>query len=355
MRPTSAARSPFHAAAWLVWAFAAAGAIQIASSPVYVALVIAVAVLVVEAHGRPTALRAAFPILLGLGIAFGVLRVVLTALTTHGSGDVAFTLPQATLPRLLGGFAVGGTVEWAVVFQAAAEAFVIVGVMAVFGAFNAVAEHDELVRSAPRAFHEPGLIVTVALAFVPATIGAIGRVREADRARTGGRPVRRGRVLRLVVPVLEGGMERAVSLAESMDARGFARAGASPLDHVAAWLGLASLVSLGGAFVALVATNRSLAVVLGVAGAVALAGAVATASAQPRTTRYRPRPFTTLDWVLVGSGAVAVAALLVLNAAGASMRWTTVPLRFPSFATAPAIAIAVLATPALVRPPEPRP
>ena len=102
----------------------------------------------------------------GLGVAFALLRVVLTALTTHGVGEVLFTLPEATLPRLLGGFTVGGTVELPVVLQAAAEGFAVVGVLAVFGAFNAVVSHHELVQATPRAFHEPGLITTVGLAFV---------------------------------------------------------------------------------------------------------------------------------------------------------------------------------------------
>ena len=112
--------------------------------------------------------------------------------------------------------------------QSLAEGFAIVGVMAVFGAFNSVVSHSELVQSTPRAFYELGLVVVVALAFVPSTITAIHDVREADRARTGGRVVRRGRLLRQVVPVLEHGLERAVTLAESMDSRGFARGGREP-------------------------------------------------------------------------------------------------------------------------------
>ena len=87
---------------------------------------------------------------------------------------------------------------------------------------------DGLVGSAakePRAFFELGLVIVVALAFVPSTLAAIHDVRDADRARTGGKVVRRGRLLRQVVPVLELGLERAVTLAESMDSRGFARAG----------------------------------------------------------------------------------------------------------------------------------
>src|SRR5207253_8636159 len=109
-------------------------------------------------------------------------------------------------PRMLGGFRVGGTVVLPVVLQSATEGFAVVGIMAVFGAFNAVVSHYELVRAAPRAFFEPGLVLTVALAFVPSTVAAVSAVREADRARTGGRVVRRGRLVRLTVPILETGM-----------------------------------------------------------------------------------------------------------------------------------------------------
>ena len=136
----------------------------------------------------------------------------------------------------------GGTVELQVMLQSLAEGFAIVGVMGVFGAFNSVVSHSELVESTPRAFFELGLVIVVGLAFVPSTLAAIHDVREADRARTGGRVVRRGRLLRQVVPVLELGLERAVTLAESMDSRGFARAGASPRDRAAGWWGLASLL-----------------------------------------------------------------------------------------------------------------
>ena len=265
---------PWHAGVWLVWALAAAAVISLAPSPVYVALVIGIAALAVAAHARPGPYARAFPLLVGVGVFFAVVRTLLTAVTTHGVGDVLFTTPQFTLPQLLGGFTVGGPIELPVVLQSLAEGFAIVGVMAVFGAFNAVVSHSELVQSTPRAFYEVGLVVVVALAFVPSTLTAIADVREADRARTGGQIVRRGRLLRQLVPVLELGMERAVTLAESMDARGFARAGAGPRDQIAGWLGVGSLLALGGAFVALVGESRTVAAILGLAGVIGLGAAV---------------------------------------------------------------------------------
>ncbi|MEZ5181270.1 MAG: hypothetical protein R2702_05275 [Acidimicrobiales bacterium] len=353
--------SPLHAVTWLTWAIAAAAAVQIAPNPLYVALVLAISFLVVSAHRLDTTLARAFPILVGLGIAFAVLRVVLTALTTHSPAIdgppeyLWFTLPSFGLPRLLGGFTVGGTIEGDVVLYAAAQAFAVVGIMGAFGAFNAVASHHELVQAAPRAFHEPGLIVTVALAFVPSTMAAVADVREADRARTGGRVVRRGRLVRLTVPIVESGLERAVALAESMDSRGFARQARGGADRVAAWLGLGALLALGGGFVALIGRRGAVAAIAGAVGVIALVGAVVLSSRAVRTTRYRPRRLAPLD-LAVGAISIAVPiSLALLSTLGdQQLWWSAPPVTFPTFSIGPALCIGLLAVPVLI-PPRPVP
>ncbi|MBV8952085.1 MAG: hypothetical protein JOZ99_14500 [Actinobacteria bacterium] len=350
----TASTRPWHAATWLLWACAAATSVQLAPSPVYVVLVIGLAALVVELNGRDSPYARAFPALVAVGIVFALVRIVLAAATTHGLGDVWFTTPALTLPKLLGGFTVGGTVEGPVVLQAAAQGLAIVGIMAVFGAFNGVASHYELVQGAPRAFHELGLVVTVALAFVPSTVLAVRDVREADRARTGGRPGRRGRgrgLVRLVVPVLESGMERAVHLAESMESRGFARVASSREDRAAAWCGLFALVALAGAFVALIGHAASAALAAGLAGGVAVVAAVALASAGTRRVRYRPRRMTGRDWTAGGLSLVAPVMLGVLSLAGdSSLSWSPTPLHWPPFHLLPCLALLPLTAPLLLAP-----
>ena len=99
--------------------------------------------------------------------------------------------------------------------------------------------------------------MVVALAFVPSTLAAIHDVRDADRARTGGRVVRRGRLLRQIVPVLELG-PRTRGHARRVDGRPRASRAPAPSrrDRAAGWWGVASLLALGGAFVALVGQRR---------------------------------------------------------------------------------------------------
>ncbi|HUP70694.1 MAG TPA: hypothetical protein VM142_12895 [Acidimicrobiales bacterium] len=343
---------PLHAVAWLVWALAAAASLELAPSPLYVALVVAVAAVVVSVHGQDTPVaRTSFSVLLVFGVLFALLRIVLTTLTTHAGSDVLFTLPHVDLPRVLGGFQLGGTVELPVLLQASAEAFVVVGVMAVFGAFNAVVSHHELVQSAPRAFYEAGLVVTVAVAFVPSTIATVHRVGEADLARTGGRVVRRGRLLRRALPVLESGLERSLALAESMDARGFGHVGSTGADRLSGALSLVALLGLAGAFVALVGRAGEVAVAMGAAGAVSLAAAVAVASRQSRRVRYRPRRMKGDDWAVAGVCLLAPAGLALMALAGDdSLVWSASPLRLPALNVSAVLALAALVAPAVCRP-----
>jgi len=339
---------PVPALVWLFWALAAATSVQLAPNPLYVTLVIAISALVVEGHAVDGPLRGAFPVLLLAGLAFAVLRLVLTALTTHGTGDVLFSLPEATLPALLGGFTVGGTVEAPVVARAAAEGWALIGILAAFGAFNAVVSHHELVAAAPRAFYEIGLAVTVALAFVPSTIAAVGAVRESDRARTGGRVVRRGRLLRQVVPILETGMERAVGLAESMDSRGFGHRPASRADATAGWLSLVALLALAASFVALVGRANQVAVALLVVGTAGVVAAVVVASRASHRVRYRRRRLTRADWALGAAAWAAPVALIVLATLDDdTLIWPDDRLGLPGLNVAAVAALGALALPAL--------
>lgn len=344
-------RPPLHAVTWFLWALAAAASVQLAPNPLYVAVVIAASAVVVEAHGGDRPLRRAFPFLVGLGVAFALLRVVLTALTTHTGIGTLLELPEATLPPLLGGFAVGGTVDAAVVARAAAEGFALVGIMAAFGAFNAVVAHDELVRAAPKAFHEVGLIVTVALAFVPSTVAAVAAVREADRSRTGGRVVRRGRLLRQMLPILETGLERAIHLAESMDARGFGHRRAAPRELAAGWLAAAGLIALAASFAALVGRAPAVAAGLGAVGTATILAAVVVVSRGSARVRYRPRRLTRLDGAVVAAALVPPAVFAALSALDdPSLGWPGAQLQLPPLNLLALLATAVLVAPALVRP-----
>jgi energy-coupling factor transporter transmembrane protein EcfT len=252
---------------------------------------------------------------------------------------------------VLGGFTVGGTIETQAVVYAAAEGLVIVGIVAVFAAFNAVVSHYELVQTAPRAFHELGLVVVVALAFVPSIITSIHDVGEADRARTGGRIVRRGRLLRRMVPVLESGLERAITLSESLDSRGFAHRGPSARERGAGWCGALALLSLGAAFVALVASEGAIALILAIVGASGLGAAIVLVSGASNRVRYRRRRLTAADFACIAAVVAAPVLVGVVSLAGdESLKWPVDPLLWPTVHVLPIAALLGLLAPCARQP-----
>ncbi|HXF72775.1 MAG TPA: energy-coupling factor transporter transmembrane component T, partial [Actinomycetota bacterium] len=112
-----------------------------------------------------------------------------------------------------------GPVSRGTLAAAAVEGARLAVVLLVVGAFNAASDPGALLRLAPGRWHELALAVSLALSIAPRTAEAAGRVREAQRLR--GLPVGGWRALpALALPVLETGMEEALTLAESMDARG---------------------------------------------------------------------------------------------------------------------------------------
>lgn len=131
----------------------------------------------------------------------------------------AFALAAALAVALRTALALLGPVSRGSLAAAAVEGARLAVLLLVVGAFNAASDPSALLRLAPGRWHELALAVSLALSIAPRTAEAAARVREAQRLR--GLPTAGWRSLpALAVPILENGMEEAVTLAESMDARG---------------------------------------------------------------------------------------------------------------------------------------
>jgi energy-coupling factor transport system permease protein len=181
-----------HPVAWIVWA-AGAGVVAFSTTnPFYLSLLIAVAWFVYASNRLDGPAGRSFRVFLIAGLSAMAIRTLLVFL---------------------------GTVDLANVMYAALEGLRLATLLIVFGTFNAVTDPLGVVRLAPRRFHEPALAAALALSIAPRTMATLGRVREAQELR-GIRMSRWKSLPALAVPVLETGMEEALTLAESMDARG---------------------------------------------------------------------------------------------------------------------------------------
>ncbi len=343
-----------HGLAWLAWALAAALAAQIASSPFYSVLIVAIAIVVVGASTRDKARTNVFRIIMIWATAFSLLRVLLIAATTHTEKHVIFTTPSVRLPTFLGGFELGGAIDASTLAFAVTQALGMLAVISVFAAFNAVASHRDLVEALPRSFFELSVAIAVALAFVPSLTKAVGEAREADRARTGGQIVKKNRLMRVLMAVLETALERAVLLSESMDSRGFGRRRATAGELAAGWIGAGALASIGGALVALVARNRRVALALMVTAVFGFGIAISIAGRQA-PSKYRSRKATGSDWIMAGASLCAPLGVWIASLLGdSSLTWPPDRLAWPSLSLFSLGAVLMLAVPVLLRP-KPRP
>jgi energy-coupling factor transport system permease protein len=226
-----------HPGAWIVWALAGAAVAVSTTNPVYMVLLFSVVFLVRSACMREGDAARSWRIFVVFAVWAIGLRTVLVLFGPVTSGSVAAAFLEGVRIGVL---------------------------LAVFGAFNSVSDPFGVLRMAPRRFHEVALAAALAMSIAPRTIAAVQRVREAQRMR--GINIARWRTLpALAVPVLSTGMEEAVTLAESMDARGHGRGPRSRyrLERWGprSWIGGASAAVGAAAFAAaVVAGDPSLSV-----------------------------------------------------------------------------------------------
>ena len=211
-------RDGFHPGMWIVWATSAGLLAFTTTNPFYLAPLIAVAWFVYSAHRVAGPTGRSFRIFMVAGLAAMGIRTLLVFLGTVNAENVAY---------------------------AAFEGMRLAALLIVFGTFNAVTDPFGVVRLAPRRFHEPALAAALALSIAPRTIETVGRVREAQELR-GIRTSRLRSLPALAVPVLATGMEEAVTLAESMDARGHGR-GRRSRYRPERWTGPAIVVAAAAA------------------------------------------------------------------------------------------------------------
>jgi energy-coupling factor transport system permease protein len=95
-----------------------------------------------------------------------------------------------------------------------------VALLLIFLALNAIVPTSELVRLTPRALRDLGVVVLIAITYVPETRRQLRRIREAQAIR--GHKLRGIRDWRpIVVPLLISSLERSMRLSEAMVSRGY--------------------------------------------------------------------------------------------------------------------------------------
>ncbi|MDA8437255.1 MAG: energy-coupling factor transporter transmembrane component T [Propionibacterium sp.] len=214
-------RRDLHPGAWWSWAIGAAVVASLTRNPLLLALVVAALSYVVVARRSDAAwARSARLYLLLAATIIGIRLVFQVLVGGLREGHVLFRLPQVDLPAWAAGIQIGGPVTaeglWFTVCDAGRLAVLVWCV----GAANTLANPRRLLRTLPRAAHRLATAVAIAVSSAPQLVESTQRVTRARRLR-GGHVTRAHAIRGIVVPVLEDALERSMSLAASMESRGF--------------------------------------------------------------------------------------------------------------------------------------
>ena len=292
-----------HPMAWLAWLCAVLISLSLTRNPFYLALIL-LWIRLVAAWSRSTAGMAPIPISpLRFGLVVTIFSALFNMLTVHFGDTVLFSLPEV-LPL------VGGIITLEALVFGGLNGLVLAGLFAAFSLVNRLLPVRALLRLIPSAFYPVAVVASIAVTFVPAMLRHFEQIREAQAVR-GHRLRGLKDWLPLVLPLLIGGLERALQLAEAMTARGFAGAdqpGQEIRIRLAMIAGLGLL--LGGWLLRLAWRQEELGLALILSGTGLILGTLWQVGRRVPRTVYRPEPWRPGDWVVGISAAVVAAAFL---------------------------------------------
>lgn len=304
-----------HPGAWWLWACAVAIAASRTTDILTLALLITAAAIVVTTRRIDAPWSRSFTVALTVGLVLVVLRLAMQAVLAPPIGDtVLLSLPRVELPSWIAGIRLGGMVTAESLTLGLQQGLRIAAVIAAVGAAASLASPTRLLRSLPAAVYETGVAAVVALTFLPQLVHDLQRVTAARRLR--GRPAHGPRAwMQVASTVMDGALDRSVTLAAAMDSRGYGRrvelaAGHRRTADGMLLGGLALLVI--GAYVLLDdGGSTTWGAVMAVTGLVGAVVAVVMAGRRSPRTRHRRDQWAAAEWIVTACAGVIVTATLL--------------------------------------------
>jgi energy-coupling factor transport system permease protein len=347
----------YHTATWVLWLVAALFPAMLTKNPLYLTVLLAAVAVNYGTIGSDSPLAGSWRVFLRAGLVLIAFGVIFSTLTAHHGQTVLFTLPRLLLRAEGVTFLdLGGEITLEALAYGFANGLNLMAILMVFATFNMLADHHQLLRAIPRFMYQMAIVASIAIAFVPQMVSSLKDIREAQAIR--GHRFRGIRdLLPLFIPLLTSGLERAVQLAESMEARGFGSATRPSVQRreIAdrALVATALFGLLVGAFwYTYYAANRWPGVSLVFASLSMLGGIVMTMSRRVARSRYQRELWRRRDSVVSIACIVCVVIIAwAWMAGGDTLRFYPYPqFSFPSFSPLIGLALMALAAPALAAP-----
>ncbi len=349
-----------HPGAWWLWALGLAAAASKTTNPLLLGLILAVAALVVAARKPDAPWSRSFSFFLKLGLVVIAIRVVFQVLLGNPIGsNVLFTLPTVPLPDWMAALRLGGQLTLESLLLAICDGFRLAVLLACVGAANSLASPSRLLKAMPAALYEVGVAIVVAMTFAPQLVADLSRVRQARRLRGRADKGIKG-AAGAAMPVFEGALDRAITLASAMDSRGYGRTGQVPIGvrRVTVLLVIGGLLGVCIGLFGLLSTSQlsPLAFPLLAAGLLAAIGGMWLGGRRSIRTRYRSDPWRLPEWGVMGTGIAAAAGVIATGIVDpAALTMSVTPLQWPQLPLVATVGILLAALPALVAPELPAP
>ncbi|MGC9398618.1 MAG: energy-coupling factor transporter transmembrane component T [Anaerolineae bacterium] len=322
-----------HYLAWVIWVLGAATAAVFTRNPLYLLLLLGSYTLLTKALAPSSA---------GGTLRFAAYVIPTTAmfnlLTAHVGTTVLYRLP-AGLPLL------GGPLTAEALVYGALNGLLLTTLFAAFRVLDLALSVHDLIALVPRAFYPVAVVISIAVTFVPTLRRQLQQIREAQAIR--GHRMRGLRDwLPLFLPLLVGGLERALRLAEALTVRGFVAI--TPAPDTPTRLGLVSALALLllGLWLRLTPGWDAAALACSGAGGLLFAALIYRLGRRTERTTYR-----SARWSFRDSG-VTLGALLALVGVlldPATRTYTPYPtLTAPPFNFMTGLALLALATPLFI-------
>ncbi len=351
----------YHTVTWALWLLACIVPAMLTKNPLYLLVLLCAVTVVYRTLGGKSPTFGSWRLFLRMGLVLVAFSMLFTALTAHAGQTVLLTAPRLVISvQGVTFLRLGGEMTLETLIYGLANGLNLMAILLIFATFNALVNHHQLLRSIPPFMYQTGVVTSIAITFVPQLASSITDIREAQAIR--GHRFRGLRdLLPLFAPLLSGGLEKAVQLAESMEARGFGEGAPSSgrrreLVH-RALIAVAMFALMSGVFVyGYYATLRWAGVLISAGGLCLLLGNLLAMSRRVHRSHYRRELWLPRDGFVSACAIVSLAMVgIIWLLDGESLAFYPYPhFTFPPFNPLVGLALLSAVAPVLTAPQQQR-
>lgn len=298
--------STLDARAWLAWGAAMTVPLLTGRHPVVLAELLVI-VMVVRTVCLPENQARGWEWLIRIAALAVPLGMLFNVLTVRAGDHKIFSLPSE-VPFL------GGDLTWNALLYGFISGVTIVTLVAVGTTVAAALDWSSVIRLLPARARNVAVAGSVAWSFLPQLSRSWRDIREAQAAR--GHRWRGARdIVPLAVPLLAGGLDRSITMAEALESRGFGYSAGAERSLSKSTILIATALTIAVAGLYMFAVGQSvfaLAVLVSTAGLAWLGLRSQGGMSTHRQTPYRISVWTRGDTLIVIASMVAMAATIIL-------------------------------------------